>query len=117
MNNMDRWIDPRIRLVKAANVHAYLLVHGWEPKPSPRPQVLVFKEPAGHEGEAVLQTVPANDGVSDCTDALMRVITNLAVVEDRSAVDVLNDILGQTVPSTSNGVDVGASQTRVRKRS
>jgi hypothetical protein len=71
MNNMDRWVDPRIRLVKAANIHGYLLARGWKPKPSPRQQVLVFQEPNGHAGEAVLQTVPAHDGVSDCTDALL----------------------------------------------
>src|ERR1700736_3977612 len=100
MNNMDRWVDSRIQLVKAANLHAYLKARGWKPKPSPRPQVLLFEEPAGHDGEPVLQTVPAHDGLSDCTDAMVRVVTNLAVVEGRSATEVLNDILRQAVPGS-----------------
>src|ERR1700730_16850896 len=95
MNNLDRWVDPRVRQVKAAQLQAYLIARGWQPKPSPRSQVMLFEEPSGHEGEPVLQTVPAHDGVSDCTDAIVRAITNLAVVEDRSAVNVLNDILKQ----------------------
>jgi hypothetical protein len=95
MSNMDKWVDPRVRLVKAANLHAYLLGRGWKLKPSPRPQVLLFEEPPGHPGKPVLQTVPANEGGSDYIDTVVRVITNLAAVEDRYAVDVLNDILQQ----------------------
>lgn len=95
MSNMDRWVDPRVKLVKAADLHAYLRARGWKVRPSPRPQVLLFEEPPGHEGKPVLQTVPAHDGGSDYTDAVVRAITNLAAVEDRYAVEVLNDILRQ----------------------
>jgi hypothetical protein len=64
-----------------------------------------FEEPVGHKGEPVLQAVPAHDGVSDCTDAIMRVITNLAAIEDRSAVDMLDDVLRQAPPEalSANG--------------
>jgi hypothetical protein len=118
MKNLDKWVDPRVRLVKAADLHAYLIARGWMPKPSPRPPVLLFEEPAGHEGEPVLQTVPAHDGVSDYTDAIVRVVTNLAAVEDRSALDVLSDILRQ-VPAeavSANGPDGNPPRPRPRKR-
>jgi hypothetical protein len=119
MSNMDRWVDPRIRLVKAANLHAYLKARGWKSKPSPRPQVLLFEEPAGHDGEPGLQTVPAHDGVSDCADAMARVVTNLAAVEDRSAMEVLNDILRQAAaePVSGNGPDFVPARPPARKRS
>src|SRR5260370_29137788 len=118
MNNMDRWVDPRVRLVKAAQVQAYLIARGWKPKPSQRSQVLLFEEPSGHEGEPVLQTVPAHDGVSACTDAIVRVITNLAAAQDRSAVDVLNDILRQAPAEavSANGPDDTRARPRTRKR-
>jgi hypothetical protein len=114
MNNMDRWVDQRVRLVKAAHLQAYLIARGWKPKPSPRLQVLLFQEPSGHDGEPILQTVPAHDGVSD---AIVRAITNLAAVEDRSAVDVLNDIL-RIAPAevvTANGPDDTPARQRTRK--
>jgi hypothetical protein len=118
MNNMDRWVDRRVQLVRAAQVQAYLIARGWKPKPSPRPQVMLFEEPKDHEGELVLQTVPAHDGVSDCTDAIVRAITNLAAVEDRCAVDVLNDILRQAPAEavSANGADDTPARPRTRKR-
>jgi hypothetical protein len=104
MNNMDQWVDPRVNLVKAASLHGYLRARGWTPRPSPRPQVLLFEEPPGHAGRPIVQTVPGHEGVSAYTDAVVRVITNLAAVEGRNAVDVLNDILRQT-PAETAGMD------------
>jgi hypothetical protein len=117
MNNLDRWVDPRVRQVKAAHLQAYLIARGWKPRPSPRPQVLLFEEPSGHAGKPVLQTVPAHDGVSDCTDAIVRAITNVAAVEDRSAVDVLKDILrpASAEAVSANGPDDTPAHPRTTK--
>jgi hypothetical protein len=110
MNNLDKWVDPRVRQVKAASLHAYLRGRGWKPRPSPRPQLLVFEEPPGRKGKPVVQTVPTSEEGSDYVDSVVRAITNLAVLEDRHPVEVLDDILrgqqsgtGQdsTVPSKS----------------
>jgi hypothetical protein len=116
---MDVWVDPRVRQVKTANLHAYLVARGWKPRPSPRPQVLHFEGPPQQKGKPILQTVPAHDGVSDCADAIVRVVTNLAVVEGRSAIDVLNDILRQATsePVSVNGADDSSARPRERKRS
>jgi hypothetical protein len=111
MNNMDKWVDPRVNLVKAASLHAYLRARGWTPRPSPRPQVLLFEEPPGHAGKPVLQTVPAHERVSAYAEAVVRVITNLAAVEDRYAVDVLNDILRQASAETT-GADGSGTPTK-----
>ena len=87
MNNWDKWIDPRVRQVKPADIQRYLLARGWRPISSPRRQLLFFEEPRGHQGKPVTQTVPASDGGSDYLDAVVRVITNLAALEDRFAGD------------------------------
>lgn len=95
MNNMDRWVDPRVQLVQVADLCAYLRSRGWTLKPFPRPQVLMFEEPLGHEGEPIVQAVPASEKFRGYRDEVVGVITNLAAIEDRYAVDVLNDILHQ----------------------
>jgi hypothetical protein len=112
MNNMDRWVDPRVSQVKAADLHAYLLARAWKRQPGSRSHVLLFEEPSRPDGKPILQTVPADESVSDYTDAVVRVITNLAAIEDRYAVDVLNDILQQT-PAESVSVN-GPNTTRPR---
>jgi hypothetical protein len=117
MNNLDQWIDPRIKLVKAASIHAYLIAHGWTLSPSPRSQVLIFQEPGNLKGERVLQSVPAHDSLSDSNDAIVRVVTNLAAVEGRSAVEVLNDILKQSISVSSNGSNQQVNQSRIRNPS
>jgi hypothetical protein len=103
MNNMDRWVDPRVAQVRTADVQRYLVARGWKPKPSPRPQLLMFEEPAGRERKPIIQTVPASERGSDYRDGIVRVITNLAVIEDRYAVDVLNDILRGQGGAEPNG--------------
>ncbi len=117
MNNLDKWIDPRVKLVKAAGLHAYLLARGWKEKPYPRPQVRMFEEPPGHPGKPILQTVPAFEQGSDYIDSVVRVITNLAVIEDRHAVDVLNDVLQaseEDAPS-ANGAPAAAPRRKGKK--
>ncbi len=93
MNNLERWIDPRVNLVKPESLHAYLRARGWREKPSSRPQLLLFEEPAERGQAPVVQAVPAKEGGSDYTDSVIRAITNLAAIEDRFAGDVLRDVL------------------------
>jgi hypothetical protein len=54
--------------------------------------------------------VPANESGSDYRDGIVRVITNLAALEDRYAVDVLNDILRGQPHAEPNGAAQGAVQ-------
>jgi hypothetical protein len=93
MNNLDRWVDPRVGQVKVASLHAYLGSRGWKRRPSPRPQLAVFEEPPQRSGKPVVQAVPASEEGSDYVDGVVRAITTLAVLEKRHPVDVLDDIL------------------------
>ena len=54
------WIDPRIAKVTVAGARAYLLEHGWRPKPFPRPEVLLFEGPMADEGHPIEQILPAS---------------------------------------------------------
>jgi hypothetical protein len=93
MHNMDLWVDPRVSQVRVIGVQRYLTARGWKPIPSLCPQLQVFEEPPGHGRERVVQSVPAREGGSGYKDDIVRVITNLAAIEDRYAIDVLNEIL------------------------
>jgi hypothetical protein len=103
MSNMDKWVDPRISLVTVAHLQTYLLGRGWKLKPSPRTQLLLFEEPPGHKGKAIVQSVPASEGGPDYVDGIVRVVSNLAALENRHAADVLTEILQQTDIGSRNG--------------
>jgi hypothetical protein len=45
------------------------------------------------DGEPLVQMVPAAEQGSDYVQRVIEVVTNLAVIEDRYAVEVLNDII------------------------
>lgn len=97
---LPRWLDPRLDSVRVADVRAYLLRRGWKPVPPDRPQTLVFQEPPDvTEGEKPLyQFVPDSEHYKDYRWRLVELITALACIEDRYAVEVLNDILQHTPP-------------------
>ena len=105
------WIDPRVQAVRAADAQAYLRRHGWKPKPFPRPQVLLFEGPPADDGEPIVQMVPASEGGSDYLQCIINLITSLALLEDRYAVEVLNDMLQQNpqesapAPAGKDGAD------------
>ncbi|MCI0455506.1 MAG: hypothetical protein L0Z62_00835 [Gemmataceae bacterium] len=92
-NQLAPWVDPRVKFVKVAALKAYLLRQKWEEVASPRSQMLLFKGPVGDDGEPIIQAVPSAERGSDYTQRVIDLITNLAVIEDRYAVEVLNDIL------------------------
>ena len=48
--NPWRWVDPRVRQVKVANLQAYLLGHGWRLCPNPNRDLLRFERAAEENG-------------------------------------------------------------------
>ena len=105
--NYERWVDPRIRLVRVADARAYLRSKGWQLKPFPRPQLLVFEGPANEDEQASTQVLPASESSADYQMRCVDLITNLSVLEDRHPVDILNDILNQHA-SEEDSSDNGA---------
>lgn len=113
-NRLAPWIDPRVLSVRVADLESYLLRNGWKPRPSPRPQMLWFEEPTDDGGKPIIQAVPSAERGSDYPQRVIEVITNLALLEDRYAVEVLNDVL-QPSPPADNGPDGSGKAVRRRK--
>jgi hypothetical protein len=109
LNELSRWVDPRVKTLRVAEVQAYLRQHGWSHRPGSRPQQLVFEKPAAASGEAAVVAVPASEQFPDYPQRILEVVTELAEIEDRYAVDVLNDILRAQTPPEPNGAARDAS--------
>ena len=107
MKLTNPWIDRRVEKVRVPQVLAYLRGRGWEPKPFPRPQVLLFTGPPDDDGRPIVQMVPADEQGGDYLQCIIDLITNLAVIEDRPAVEVLDDILRQADRARPNGAVPG----------
>jgi hypothetical protein len=108
MNGDGRWIDPRIRSVRVADVQAYLLGHGWRLRPYPRPELLVFEGPPADNGEPIVQVLPSSEELADFRQRVLELIAALAVIEDRPAADVLTDVLPHSGEGLSaNGPGAG----------
>jgi hypothetical protein len=103
VNDLGRWVDPRVCSVRVADVRAYLLQRGWRQKPYPRPELLVFEGPTADDGEPIVQVLPSGEELADYRQRLIELITALAVIEDRSAADVLADLLRQERQPLPNG--------------
>ena len=104
MKFRDPWIDPRILQVGPEAVQAYLLAHGWENLgPAAVPDMLMFEtpEPRGDKPN-VLLSLKLEHGSQ--VQRLIELVTQVALYEDRWAVDVLGDMLRQPVAAApANG--------------
>jgi hypothetical protein len=96
---LNPWIDPRVHQVRPAHVDAYMKRHGWRPVPFPRPEVRLYEGPTADDGRPMTQLVPMAEQADDYGHRVIDLITNLALIEQRHATDVLNEMLGVTTPS------------------
>ena len=102
------WIDPRVKQVRSAAVRAYLLQRGWKPLPVEQPNLLPFERPNASDDRPVVH-VPVLEQARDYPQRVIELITDLALADDRYAVDVLNDVLRQPVDATEgDGPNVSA---------
>jgi len=94
-NQDRRWIDPRLRTLRVADIVAYLRYHGWKQLPSDRKGMLVFQEPGGElmDGQPRCQFVPDSEQYGDSALRIFELLTGLAEFEDRQASEVIDDIL------------------------
>jgi hypothetical protein len=104
MKFRNPWIDPRILQLRPEAVQAYLLSHGWEYLgPVAVPNLLMFDTPqARGDKPNVLLPMKLDEGAY--IQRLIDLVSDVALHEDRWAVDVLNDMLRQSLdPVLSNG--------------
>lgn len=103
---LNPWIDPRVHQVTPSAATAYMARHGWRPVPFPRPEVRLYEGPLADDGRPITQLVPLAEQADDYSRRVIDLVTNLAVIEQRLAAEVLDDMLGVTAPS-ANGAPAG----------
>lgn len=111
MNATNPWIDARIRQVRTADAEAYLVRHGWTRRPFNRPQMLLYEGPLADDGKPLVQAVPAGEPDGEYIQCMLELISSLAVIEARPALDVLTDMLPEAAVTSSNAVN-GAGTSR-----
>lgn len=92
MKFRNPWIDPRITQVRSASAEAYLLRKGWKPLPAEQQHFLPFEGPSAGNGNVVVQ-VPTLEQGRDYVQRVIELISDVALAEDRYAVDVLTEVL------------------------
>src|SRR5205814_434947 len=97
-----RWIDPRLPSVRVEDLCAYLRGKGWRQVPTDRPGFLVFQEPSLGEAGPLYQFVPESEGWEGYPAQVYELLAALAMIEDRYAGDVLEDVLHQRGESQAN---------------
>jgi hypothetical protein len=103
LNDLRRWVDPRVWSVRVGDLRAYLERKGWTACPAPRPQQLAFEEPAGNPDGPARLYVPESEQFSDYPQRILEAVTALAEIEGRYAVEVLDDILQSRAAAEPNG--------------
>ena len=109
LNDLRRWVDPRVWSVRVGDLRAYLERKGWTACPAPRPQQLAFEGPAGNPDGSAHLYVPESEQFSDYPQRILEVVTALAEIEGRYAVEVLDDILQSRASAGPNGAGVQSS--------
>jgi hypothetical protein len=103
-----RWVDPRLPDLRLDQIRAYLLGKGWKEVAPDRPGVLVFEEPALGEEGPLHQWVPDSEQRREYLQGVYELLAAVAEVEDRSAGEVLTDMLEA---SPANGESPNSAQT------
>jgi hypothetical protein len=101
MKFRNPWIDPRVVEVRSAAAQAYLRQRGWQSLPHEQPHLLPFEGPPGNPERGTVQ-VPLREHARDYPQRIIELITDLALAEERYAVDVLNDILQQALAESAS---------------
>ena len=117
MKFRNPWIDPRILQVRPEAVRAYLLARGWEYLgPAAAPDMLLFDTPQPREDKPNL-VLPLKLEHGSQIQRLIELIGDVALYEDRYAVDVLNDLLqqGSSISLPTKGVGLTLDPQAVSK--
>ncbi len=103
MKFRNPWIDPRIADLRPAGARAYLLHRGWKSLgPAENPVLEMFEAPAvADDTPTVLVPLQVDEG--PLLQRMIELVGDLARLEDRWAVEVLNDLLQFGNGSTANG--------------
>jgi len=100
----DPWIDRRVLSVRVPAMREYMARHSWRLVPYSRSEVLMYEGSLSDSGRPIRQMVPLLEEADDYPQCVIDLITNLARLEDRTAVEVLEEMLGVTTASANGKV-------------
>jgi hypothetical protein len=103
-------IDPRVSRVRPAGAEAYLLRRGWVLSDTTA-NFQEFEHPKGEDGPLV--RVPLREQGRDYAQRITELITDVALVENRYAVEVLDEMLGGV--AVNGAASPSASDDRVAR--
>jgi len=95
------WIDRRVLRVRPIDAIAYMRFHGWEQVPTANEHFQMFAGPVASGGERITQPVPIIQDTGEYVQRIIELITNIAIIEDRPAIEVLDEMLGVSAPSAN----------------
>ena len=55
------WVDPRVEQVRVADVQSYMLRKGWQQRPYPCAELLVFGGILDDDGKEIIQIIPSSE--------------------------------------------------------
>ncbi len=93
-----RWIDPRMHAVRVNDVRNYLLRKGWKEAPPDLEGWVVFQEPQVGEADPLYQWLPNSEQRREYPQAVYELLAAVAEIENRTAVEVLTDVLATGTP-------------------
>ncbi len=105
----DPWIDRRVLHIRSAAALDYMSRHGWVPVPGPNPNFQMFAGPTAEGGQRITQPVPLFENTGEYVQRMIELITNVAILEDRAAAEVLDEMLSSTAPSLNGAARNKAS--------
>lgn len=92
------WVDPRVKLVRAKHLIAYLRKQAWNEEGVVRKHLLCFRHPT--KRSAIF--LPTLEDSDDNGLLIFEAVTELARIENRYAGDVLTELLSQS-PAEQDG--------------
>lgn len=84
------------KMVRVADLRAYLLAKGWKIKPFQRPQVIRFEGPLDDEGQPLVLLLPFSEQLRDYSLRIEEILRTLSVLENRSTAETVRNIVTPT---------------------
>ena len=84
------------RIVRVADLRAYLLAKGWTIKPFKRDQVIYFEGPADDDGRPLLLLVPVSEHLRDYPLRIEEILNTLSVLEKRPFEEIVRNVVTPT---------------------
>jgi hypothetical protein len=104
-------VEALIDQVCVEHVRSYMRAHGWQARPSKRPDTILFEGPLDDSGKPLRDHFPASEEFSDFGRCVEDLIRMLSTFEKRAPEDIIAEMLaGERAQPVSAVTDVSSSE-------